>query len=52
LQEFASAIEQFACCAYPALPNDHLKREAGKVFADSVEDLAVKIQLMLGGDDE
>jgi hypothetical protein len=43
------AIEQLAHCAYPALPEDHIRREAGKAFADGVEDPDVKIQLLLGG---
>jgi hypothetical protein len=50
LQEFALGIEQLACCAYLPLPEDHIRREAGKAFADSIEDLAVKIQLLLGGE--
>jgi hypothetical protein len=49
LQEFATAVEQLAHCTYPALPEDHIRREAGKTFADKVEDTAIKIQLLLGG---
>jgi hypothetical protein len=45
LQEIATAAEQVA---YPALPEDHLRREAGKAFAHGVEDPAIKIQLLLG----
>lgn len=33
LQDFATAIAQLAHWAYPALPEDHIRREAGKVFA-------------------
>jgi hypothetical protein len=48
LQEFATAIKQLAHRAYPAIPEDHIRREAGKAFADEVEDPAIKIQLPLG----
>jgi hypothetical protein len=37
LQEFAMAIKQLAHCAYPTLPEDHIRREAGKAFSDRVE---------------
>jgi hypothetical protein len=40
LQKFATAIEHLA----------HIRREAGKAFADEVEDSAIKIQLLLGGE--
>jgi hypothetical protein len=50
LQEFATAIEQLAHRAYPALPEDHVRKEAGKAFADGVEDPDIKIQLLLGGE--
>jgi hypothetical protein len=50
LQEFATAIEQLAHRAYPTLPEDHIRREAGKAFADGVEDPNIKIQLLLGGE--
>jgi hypothetical protein len=50
LQEFARGIQQLAHRSYPALPEDHLRREAGKAFADGVEDPAIKIQLLLGGE--
>jgi hypothetical protein len=43
LQEFATAIEQLAHHAYRALPEDHIRTDAGKAFADRVEDLAIKI---------
>jgi hypothetical protein len=35
--------------ACPALPKDHIRREAGKVFANRVKDAAIKIQLLVGG---
>jgi hypothetical protein len=35
LQEFA--VEQLAHRAYPALPEDHVRREAGKAFAEGVK---------------
>jgi hypothetical protein len=50
LQEFATAIKQCTHHAYPALPEDHIRREAGKAFADRVEDSTIKIQLLLGGE--
>jgi hypothetical protein len=28
LQEFATAAEQLARCAYPGLPKDHIRRQA------------------------
>jgi hypothetical protein len=40
LQGFATAVEQLAHRAYPALPEDHIRRDTGKEFADGVEDLA------------
>jgi hypothetical protein len=49
LQESATAIEQLTHRAYPTLPEKHIRREAGKAFADGVEDQAIKIQLLLGG---
>jgi hypothetical protein len=48
LQEFATATEQLAHCAYTAIPKDHIKREASKSFADEAEDLVIKIQLLQG----
>jgi hypothetical protein len=51
-QEFAIAIEQLVHRAYSALPEDHIRREAGKAFASGVENPAVKIQLLLGEDGE
>jgi hypothetical protein len=50
LQEFAIAIEQLAHRAYPTLPEDHIKRQAGKAFADGIDDPDIKIQLLLGGE--
>jgi hypothetical protein len=32
LQDFATAIELLAHCAYPTLPEDHTGREAGKLL--------------------
>jgi hypothetical protein len=37
-----------AHCAYAALPEDHVRREGGKIFADGVEDTDIKIQRLLG----
>jgi hypothetical protein len=39
VQEFSTAAEQLVHRNHPALPEDHIKREAGKSFADSVEHL-------------
>jgi hypothetical protein len=50
LQEFATAIEQLFLRAYPGLPEDHVRKEAGKAFADGLEDTDIKIQLLLGGE--
>jgi hypothetical protein len=36
-QEFAMAIEHLAHGAYPTLPQDHIRKEAGKAVADGVE---------------
>jgi hypothetical protein len=43
LQEFATTVEQLVYRACSALPEDHIRREAGKAFADG-EDPAIKIQ--------
>jgi hypothetical protein len=37
-QEFATTIKQLAYHACSALPEDHIRRDAGKAFADRVED--------------
>jgi hypothetical protein len=42
LQEITTAAEQLAYLAYPALQEDVIRREAAKVFADRVEDPAIK----------
>jgi hypothetical protein len=39
-----------AHCDYPALPEDCIRREVGKASANRVEDLTIKIQLLLGGE--
>jgi hypothetical protein len=49
-QEFATAIEQLDHRAYTALPEDHVRKEAGRAFTDGVEDPDIKIQLLLGGE--
>jgi hypothetical protein len=36
--------------AYSALPENHIRREAWKAFADMVDDPNLKIQLLLGGE--
>jgi hypothetical protein len=50
LQDFATAIEQLAHRAYPTLPEDHVRREAGRAFTYGVKDPDIKIQLLLGGE--
>jgi hypothetical protein len=50
LQDFATAIEQLAHRVYPTLPEEHIRREAGKAFADGVQDPDIKIKLLLGGE--
>jgi hypothetical protein len=52
LQEFAPAVKQLAYYAYSALPEDHIRREAGNLFANEVEDPAIKIQLPVGEDEK
>jgi hypothetical protein len=49
LEEFTTAIEQLAHHADSTLTEDHIRRGAGKAFTDRVEDPAIKIQLLLGG---
>jgi hypothetical protein len=49
LQDFATAVEQLAHRAYPTLPEDHIRREAGKAFTDGVEDHEIKVALLIGG---
>jgi hypothetical protein len=48
LEDFATAVRQLAHHAYCALHDDHIRRKAGRAFAD-VGDLDVKIQLLLVG---
>jgi hypothetical protein len=48
LRDFATAIEQLAYRAYPALPEEHIRREAGCAFVDGVGDADIKIKLLLG----
>jgi hypothetical protein len=50
LQDFAIAIEQLAHHDYPTLPDEHIRREAGRVFVDRIEDPDIKIKLLLGGE--
>jgi hypothetical protein len=50
LQELATSIEQLAHRAYPSLLKDYIRREAGKAFTDGVEDPAIEIHLLLGGE--
>jgi hypothetical protein len=48
LQDFATAVEQLAHRAYSTLPEDHIRREAGKAFADGVEDQDIKMSQLIG----
>jgi hypothetical protein len=48
-KNFSAAIKELAHSAYPTLPEDHMMRGAGEAFADGVQDLNTKIQLLLGG---
>jgi hypothetical protein len=50
LQDFATAVEQLAHRAYPTLPEDQIRREAGKAFGDGVENQAIKTSLSIGGE--
>jgi hypothetical protein len=50
LQKFDTAVKQLSHHAYLALPKNHIRREAGKVFSDRVEDPTIKLQLLLGGE--
>jgi hypothetical protein len=50
LQHFATAAEQLAHRVYPTLPEDHIRREAGKAFTDGVEDHEIKVALLIGGE--
>jgi hypothetical protein len=50
LEKFSTAIKQLTHHAYPTLSEDHIRREAGKAFAEGVEDPAIKNQLLLGGE--
>jgi hypothetical protein len=50
LQDFATAIELLAQRAHSTLFEDHMGREAWKVFAFGVQDSDTKIQLLLGGE--
>jgi hypothetical protein len=38
-----------AHCAYPVIPEDHIRREVGRAFADGVGDQDIKLQLLLRG---
>lgn len=50
MQELATAVKQCVHHTYPAVPENHVRREAGKAFTDGAEDHAIKIQLLLGGE--
>jgi hypothetical protein len=48
LQDFATAVKQLSHRAYPTLPEDHIRRETGRAFADWVEDHEIKVALLIG----
>jgi hypothetical protein len=50
LQKFTTPIKQLAHRAYTALPEDHIRRQAGKAFGYGVQDTAIKIHLLLIGE--
>jgi hypothetical protein len=50
LRDFATAIERLAYRAYPTLPEEHTRREAGCAFVDGVGDADIRIKLLLGGE--
>jgi hypothetical protein len=50
LQDFATAIQQLARRAYPASPEEHIRREAGKAFVVGIQDYDINIRLLLGSE--
>jgi hypothetical protein len=38
LQDFATSIQQLARRAYPASPEENIRREAGKPFVEGIQD--------------
>jgi hypothetical protein len=44
------AVKELAHHTYLVLPEGRVRREAGKAFADGVESLTKRIQLLLGGE--
>jgi hypothetical protein len=50
LQDFAITVEQLAHRAYPTLPDEHKRQEAGRAFVDGIEYPDIKIKLLLGGE--
>jgi hypothetical protein len=50
LQDFATAVEQFAHRTYPTLHKDHIRREAGKTFAAEAEDHEIEVALLIRGE--
>jgi hypothetical protein len=49
--KFATVVEQLAHRAYPTLPQDHIRREAGKAFTDWLEDHKIKVALLMEGEE-
>jgi hypothetical protein len=47
LQGLAITTEQLAHCAIPALLEDHIRREPGKIFNFGIRDKNIKIHLLL-----
>jgi hypothetical protein len=42
--------ERLPYLAYPTLPEEHIRREAGCAFVDGVGDTDIKMKLLLGGE--
>jgi hypothetical protein len=49
--EFCHSYRTVGPSAYPTLPEEHIRQEAGKAFAYGIEDPDIKIKLLLGGEE-
>jgi hypothetical protein len=50
LHDFATAIQHLSRRAYRVSSEEHLKREAGNIFVEGIQDYEIKIRLILGGE--
>jgi hypothetical protein len=50
LLKFSTSVKQLVHSTYPSLPEDHIRRVAGKAIAYWVEDAVIRMQLLLGGE--